>query len=106
MRSTCRPCGPDIPKLPGRASPTGHVSLARRVQSRCGRKQETDGRRPGDQRAPVSDRGAAFAPLHQRAFRDMWLAQFASNIGGWMQTVGAQWLMLSLTTSAVPVALI
>jgi len=36
----------------------------------------------------------------------MWLAQFVSNIGGWMQTVGAQWLMLSLTTSAVPVALI
>ncbi len=36
----------------------------------------------------------------------MWLAQFVSNIGGWMQTVGAQWLMLSLTSSAVPVALI
>ena len=36
----------------------------------------------------------------------MWGAQFVSNIGGWMQTVAAQWLMLSLTTSAVPVALI
>jgi len=36
----------------------------------------------------------------------MWLAQFVSNIGSWMQTVGAQWLMLSLTTSALPVALI
>src|SRR5271154_3704651 len=36
----------------------------------------------------------------------MWGAQFVSNIGGWMQTVGAQWLMLSLTTSARPVAFI
>ena len=54
----------------------------------------------------MSDRGDAFAPLRTRTFRDMWLPQFASNVGGWMQTVGAQWLMLSLTTSAVPVALI
>jgi len=29
----------------------------------------------------------------------MWSAQFVTNIGGWMQTVAAQWLMLSLTTS-------
>ena len=33
-------------------------------------------------------------------------AQFLSNVGGWMQTVGAQELMLTLTTSATPVALI
>jgi predicted MFS family arabinose efflux permease len=33
-------------------------------------------------------------------------AQFVSNIGGWMQTVGAQELMLTLTTSATFVALI
>jgi len=33
-------------------------------------------------------------------------AQFVSNIGGWMQTVGAQELMLTLTTSATLVALI
>ena len=33
-------------------------------------------------------------------------AQFVSNIGGWMQTVGAQELMLTLTTSAALVALI
>jgi MFS family permease len=32
--------------------------------------------------------------------------QFVSNVGGWMQTVGAQELMLSLTTSATMVALI
>lgn len=36
----------------------------------------------------------------------MWLAQFVSNIGGWMQTVGAQWLMLTLTGSAAYVAVV
>jgi MFS family permease len=28
------------------------------------------------------------------------LAQFVSNVGSWMQTVAAQWVMLSLTSSA------
>ena len=36
----------------------------------------------------------------------MWGAQFVSNIGSWMQTVGAQWLMLTLTSSATYVALV
>jgi predicted MFS family arabinose efflux permease len=47
-----------------------------------------------------------WAPFRSDVFRAMWTAQFVSNIGGWMQTVGAQWLMLSLTTAAAPVALI
>ena len=49
---------------------------------------------------------SAWAPFRSGVFRAMWSAQFVSNIGGWMQTVGAQWLMLSLTTAAAPVALI
>jgi MFS family permease len=36
----------------------------------------------------------------------MWGAQFVSNIGSWMQTVAAQWLMLTLTSSATYVALV
>ena len=35
------------------------------------------------------------------AFRRLWTAQFVSNIGSWMQTVAAQWVMTSLTTSAL-----
>jgi MFS family permease len=59
---------------------------------------------PGSGRpaAPVS----AWAPFRQRWFAAMWSAQFVSNIGSWMQTVGAQWLMLSLTGSATYVALV
>jgi predicted MFS family arabinose efflux permease len=36
----------------------------------------------------------------------MWGAQFVSNVGSWMQTVGAQWLMLALTGSAAYVGLV
>jgi hypothetical protein len=39
-------------------------------------------------------------------FAAMWSAQFVSNIGSWMQTVAAQWLMLTLTGSAAYVALV
>jgi hypothetical protein len=38
-------------------------------------------------------------PVHSRSFTTMWSAQFVSNVGGWMQTIAAQWLMISLTTS-------
>jgi MFS family permease len=41
-----------------------------------------------------------WAPLAFTAFRRLWLAQFTSNVGGWMQTVAAQWVMISLTRSA------
>ena len=53
-----------------------------------------------------SGTSSAWAPFRHRLFAAMWSAQFVSNIGGWMQTVAAQWLMLSLTTSAVYVTLV
>ena len=37
-------------------------------------------------------------------FRALWIAQFASNIGTWMQTVGAQWLLID--SSPVLVSLV
>jgi len=36
----------------------------------------------------------------------MWGAQFVSNVGSWMQTVAAQWLMLTLTSSAALLAFV
>ncbi|MFD5829269.1 MFS transporter [Lentzea sp. NPDC060358] len=47
-----------------------------------------------------------WAPLRRSAFRALWLAQFASNIGTWAQTVGAQWLMGDLGGTALQVALV
>ncbi|HUA03269.1 MAG TPA: MFS transporter [Solirubrobacteraceae bacterium] len=49
---------------------------------------------------------SGWSPLRYPAFRRWWLAQLTSNVGSWMQTVAAQWLMLSLTTSAVLVGAI
>jgi predicted MFS family arabinose efflux permease len=59
--------------------------------------------------AADSDRGSpvsAWSPFRHRMFAAMWSAQFVSNVGSWMQTVGAQWLMLTLTGSAAYVALV
>ena len=44
---------------------------------------------------------SGWAPLRSPAFARFWTAQFTSNIGSWMQTVAAQWVMTSLTSSAL-----
>ncbi|WP_433365769.1 MFS transporter [Actinoplanes sp. CA-142083] len=35
-----------------------------------------------------------WAPLRNSVFRNLWIAVLASNVGTWMQTVGAQWLVV------------
>jgi len=67
---------------------------------------------------PLKDRpgpDSAWAPLAARVFRALWIAQLVSNIGSWMQTVGAQWLLvghsaalvtLVQTASSLPVVLL
>jgi MFS family permease len=52
--------------------------------------------------APVS----AWEPLRIKVYRALWIAQFTSNVGTWMQTVGAQWLMGTLSHDPLLVALI
>ena len=48
---------------------------------------------------------SAWAPLRYfPVFRALWIAQFASNVGTWMQTVGAQWLLID--TSPLLVSLV
>ncbi len=44
-------------------------------------------------------------PLRIRNFRTLWTASMFSNMGGFLQTVAAAWLMLELTGSAVWVGL-
>jgi MFS family permease len=48
----------------------------------------------------------AWSPLKHRLFRAMWIASVASNIGTWMHTVGASWLMTTLAPSPLLVALV
>lgn len=47
-----------------------------------------------------------WAPFKRRAFLWLWLAMFAATVGGWMQTVGAQWLLIDLPNAASVVALV
>ena len=41
---------------------------------------------------------SAWRPLRSGLFRALWIATIVSNIGTWMQDVGAGWLMTSLTS--------
>lgn len=46
---------------------------------------------------PASDAvSGPWSPLRRPVFRALWIAGLASNIGTWMQNVGAAWLMTSL----------
>lgn len=53
-----------------------------------------------------SNASSAWSPLQFTMFRALWTAAVISNIGLWMQNVGAAWLMTSLTESPLPVALL
>lgn len=54
----------------------------------------------------VQDNSSTWSPLKKSLFRALWIATIASNIGTWMQEVGAAWLMTSLTASPLMVALV
>ena len=47
-----------------------------------------------------------WAPLRRATFRALWLASLASNLGTWIQNVGAAWLMTSLAPEPLVVALV
>lgn len=57
---------------------------------------------PSQRRAPVS----AWAPLGSPVYRALWIAQTVSNLGTWMQTVGAQWMLVGDPRAAVLVPLV
>ncbi|MEY3251623.1 MAG: hypothetical protein RL227_596, partial [Pseudomonadota bacterium] len=48
----------------------------------------------------------ALQPLENPVFRGLWFAWLAANLTMWMNDVAAAWLMTSLTTSPVMVALV
>lgn len=54
----------------------------------------------------VSKQESLWAPLQDRTFRIIWIATVFSNIGTWMHDVGAAWLMVTLTTDPLMIALI
>ena len=54
----------------------------------------------------MNDRPSALAPFSHSIFRAVWIASLASNLGSLIQSVGAAWLMTSMTGSADLVALV
>jgi MFS family permease len=52
--------------------------------------------------APAS----AWAPLRNPVFRALWLAVLGSQVGTWMQTVGAQWLLVDHPNAPTLVSLV
>ena len=49
---------------------------------------------------------SAWAPFARPIFRMLWIAALASNVGVWMQNVGAAWVMTDLTSEAAMIALV
>lgn len=50
--------------------------------------------------------GGSLAPFRYPAFRAIWIANLASNLGATMQSVGAAWEMTTLTPSHLMIALV
>jgi MFS family permease len=61
---------------------------------------------PGSTQAASSPRSGTWTPLLYTWFRWLWIANVVSNVGTWMQNVGAAWLMTELAPSALLVALV
>ena len=55
--------------------------------------------------SPTPASTSGFAPLRIPLFRDRWIASTISSVGTWMQDTAGTWLMTSLTTSPLLIAL-
>lgn len=55
---------------------------------------------------PSAQDTSIWSPFAHRAFRWLWIGVFVSTVGTWMQTVGAQWLLVDLPNAAVLVSLV
>lgn len=49
---------------------------------------------------------SSWQPLRQPVFRMLWIATVVSNIGSWMNDIGINWSMLTLSTDPLAVALV
>ncbi len=57
-------------------------------------------------RRPETVRASSLTPFKYHIFLALWLASLCSNFGGLIQSVGASWLMTSLSPTADIVALV
>ncbi len=57
-------------------------------------------------RSAPDSRNDGLAPFRHPAFRRLWLASLATNLGGLIQAVGAAWMMTTMDASPAMVALV
>lgn len=55
---------------------------------------------------PVMVAVSPWQPLRQRVFRMLWIATVVSNVGSWMNDVGINWTMLTLSADPLSVAMV
>jgi len=55
--------------------------------------------------SPAAPKPSMLTPFTYALFRAIWIASVVSNVGTWMQNVAGVWLVTTLTTSALLVAL-
>jgi MFS family permease len=55
---------------------------------------------------PAVQESSTWAPFSSPVYRALWIAQFVSNLGTWMQTVGAQWMLVGDPRAAILVPLV
>lgn len=54
----------------------------------------------------AATRSSPWTPLRDGTYRMLWFAQLGSNVGTWMQTVAAQWLLVGHANAATLVSLV
>jgi predicted MFS family arabinose efflux permease len=59
-----------------------------------------------DGAGPAASAASTWAPLRIAVFRGLCIAALTSNIGTWMQTVGAQWFLVEKQAGATAIALV
>lgn len=60
----------------------------------------------GASQGAAARRPSALSPLREPLFRNVWIANLVSQLGGMVQVVGASWLMLTIAESESMVALV
>src|SRR5215470_5385991 len=94
--------------FPLQPSPDRDLARTRRGLELVLRRRDRDGARVSGEAAPAGAAPApsAWSPLQSPLFRNLWIATIVSNVGSWMQDVGAGWLMTELSSSPSMVALV
>ena len=90
---TCEPCG----------TARKHLGVAP-LPSTVSGKPDTGA--ANDIGGAIDPSTSTWAPLRSPVYRALWIAQLVSNLGTWMQTVGAQWMLVGDPRAAILVPLV